>query len=91
MQLVNNFYAFDQFNRKYGEQGSNGEWQVPAAWQAGLSNGAIVGEIIGLAINGWASEKFGYRWTVMICLALVAAFTAIFFTAQTVVHLQVGE
>ncbi|KAI5920992.1 sugar transporter [Camillea tinctor] len=95
ISLVNNFYAFPQFNQKYGEpyiqdDGTTG-YQVSAAWQAGLSNGAVVGEIIGLAINGWVSERFGYRYTVIACLALIMAFTAIFFTAQTVVHLQVAE
>lgn len=57
--LVNNFYAFAPFNQKYGVQGPDGTYQVPAAWQAGLSNGANVGEIIGLLINGWVSERFG--------------------------------
>lgn len=89
--LVNNFYAFPQFNRKYGEQLPDGTWQVPAAWQAGLSNGAVVGEIIGLVLNGWFSERFGYRYTVIGCLALVTAFISIYFTAQTVVHLQVAS
>ena len=60
--LVNNFYAFPPFNRKYGVLGDNGEYQVPARWQAGLSNGAQVGEMIGLLINGWVSERFGYRY-----------------------------
>ncbi|KAI0155412.1 sugar transporter [Hypoxylon sp. FL1284] len=95
ISLVNNFYAFPQFNQKYGvaipaDDGSV-TYQVPAAWQAGLSNGAVVGEIIGLLINGWVSERFGYRYTVIACLVLIIAFTAIFFTAQTVVHLQVAE
>lgn len=89
--LVNNFYAFPQFNRKYGEQLPDGTWQVPAAWQAGLSNGAVVGEIIGLVLNGWFSERFGYRITVIGCLVLVSAFISIYFTAQTVVHLQVAS
>ncbi|KAI0120934.1 alpha glucoside transporter [Xylariales sp. AK1849] len=91
VSLVNNFYASDQFNQKYGEQLPNGQWQVPARWQAGLSNGATVGEIIGLLINGWVSERFGYRYTVMVCLLLIIAFTAIFFTAQNIVALQVAE
>jgi SP family general alpha glucoside:H+ symporter-like MFS transporter len=60
--LVNNFYAFPPFNRKYGVRGDDGTYQVPAAWQAGLSNGAQCGEIIGLFINGWVSERFGYRY-----------------------------
>ena len=89
--LLSNFYGFPQFNKKYGQQLPDGTYQVPAPWQAGLSNGANVGEIIGLFINGWVSERFGYRYTVMICLALIIAFTAIFFTAQSVVALQVAE
>ena len=62
--LLNNFYAFSQFNRKYGELQPDGSYQVPARWQAGLSNGANVGEILGLFINGIVSEKFGYRYGV---------------------------
>ncbi|KAK8194253.1 hypothetical protein M8818_007441 [Zalaria obscura] len=89
--LLSNFYAFAQFNQKYGEQLADGSYQVPARWQAGLSNGANVGEIIGLFINGWVSERFGYRYTVMTCLTLIIGFTAIFFTAQSVIDLQVAE
>ncbi|KAM6497122.1 General substrate transporter [Amanita muscaria] len=89
--LVNNFYAFPPFNRKYGEQLSDGTYQVPARWQAGLSNGAAVGEIIGLFLNGWASERFGYRYTIIVCLILLSAWTAIFFTAQNVESLLVAE
>ncbi|KAJ5081677.1 hypothetical protein NUU61_009941 [Penicillium alfredii] len=91
ISLVNNFYAFPQFNRKYGELGANNEYQVSAPWQAGLSNGAYAGEIIGLFINGWASERFGYRYTIMACLILVTAWTAIFFTAPNVQALLAAE
>jgi SP family general alpha glucoside:H+ symporter-like MFS transporter len=89
--LLSNFYSFPPFNRKYGEQLSDGTYQVPARWQSGLSNGANCGEIIGLFINGFVSERFGYRYTVMTCLVLIIAFTAIFFTAQSVVAIQVAE
>jgi SP family general alpha glucoside:H+ symporter-like MFS transporter len=91
VSLLSNFYSFPQFNRKYGEQLADGTYQVPASWQAGLSNGAVVGEIIGLLLNGWVSEQFGYRYTVIVCLLLVSIFTAIFFTAQSVVALEVAE
>jgi SP family general alpha glucoside:H+ symporter-like MFS transporter len=91
ISLVNNFYAFPPFNRKYGEMLPDGSYQVPAPWQAGLSNGANVGEIIGLFLNGWVSERFGYRRTVMGCLVLIIGFTAIFFTAQNVQTLLVAE
>ncbi|KAI1118510.1 sugar transporter-domain-containing protein [Nemania sp. NC0429] len=93
--LINNFYGNSSFNRKFGElsRTSKGtlEYQVSAAWQAGISNGAVVGEIIGLLINGYVSERFGYRYTVIACLTLLAGFVAIFFTAQNVIHLQVAE
>lgn len=92
MCLINNFYGFPQFNRKYGEQLPNSdEWQIPARWQSGLSNGANVGELIGLLLNGFVSERYGYRWTVIGCLVLVIAWTSIFFTAQNVVALLVAE
>jgi SP family general alpha glucoside:H+ symporter-like MFS transporter len=42
-------------------------------------------------INGYVSERFGYRYTVMTCLALIIAFTAIFFTAKDVIAIQVAE
>ncbi|CRG92110.1 Maltose permease MAL31 [Talaromyces islandicus] len=89
--LVSNFFGFDTFNRKYGVQLPNGKYQVPARWQSGLSNGATVGEIIGLFINGYVSERFGYRYTILACLALVTAFISIFFTAQNVQTLLAGE
>jgi len=89
--LLSNFYGFPQFNEKYGTRQPDGTYQISAAWQSGLSNGANVGEIIGLFINGYVSERFGYRYTVMTCLTLIIAFTAIFFTAQSVVSIQVAE
>lgn len=46
--LIGNFYAFLPFNRKYGELQPNGSYQVPAEWQAGISNGAQCGQIVGL-------------------------------------------
>lgn len=91
ISLVNNFYAFPQFKRKYGERLGDGTYEVSASWQAGLSNGAYCGEIIGLFINGWASERFGYRYTIMACLILVSAWTSIFFTAQNVQTLLAAE
>ncbi len=64
---------------------------MSAAWQSGLSNGANCGELIGLLLNGWISERFGYRYTVIGCLVLVTGFIAIFVTAQNTATLLVGE
>ena len=46
--LIGNFYAFAPFNRKYGTLQDDGSYQVSAMWQAAISNGAQVGQILGL-------------------------------------------
>ncbi|KXJ95043.1 MFS alpha-glucoside transporter [Microdochium bolleyi] len=89
--LTNNFYGFTQFKQKYGVQLPDGSYQIPPEWQSGLSNGVVVGEIIGLLLNGWFSERFGYRYTILGCLTMLTGFIAIYFTAQTVVHLQIAS
>lgn len=91
LALVNGMYGFAQWRQKYGELQPDGSYEVSAAWQAGLSNGANVGSIIGLFLNGWISERFGYRYTVISCLVLLMGFTTIFFTAQNVQTLLVAE
>lgn len=58
--LLSNFYASPQFNKKYGTLGKSGVYTVSAPWQSGLSNGARCGEMIGLLINGFLSERYGY-------------------------------
>ncbi|KAK9351265.1 hypothetical protein V1523DRAFT_328036, partial [Lipomyces doorenjongii] len=45
--LLSSFYAFPAFVKKFGELQPDGSYQVSAPWQAGLSNGALVGEIFG--------------------------------------------
>ena len=46
--LIGNFYAFPPFNEMYGQLQPDGDYQVPAQWQAGISNGAQCGQIVGL-------------------------------------------
>ncbi|EPS26913.1 hypothetical protein PDE_01853 [Penicillium oxalicum 114-2] len=89
--LLSTFYSFAQFNEKYGQQLPDGTWQVPASWQSGLSNGVNVGEIIGLLLNGFLSERIGYRYTILACLLSLTGFIAIFFTAPSVEVLLVAE
>jgi hypothetical protein len=43
--------AYPEFVRTFGTRGADGTYQVPARWQAGLSNGANVGAIIGLIVS----------------------------------------
>lgn len=39
--------------------------------------GANCGEFIGLIVNGYVSERFGYKKTVLVCLAVMAGLIVI--------------
>ncbi|KAL1969338.1 hypothetical protein VTN77DRAFT_9530 [Rasamsonia byssochlamydoides] len=89
--LMQSFYAFPTFNKRYGRLQPDGTYQIPASWQSGLSNGANVGEIIGLFLNGIVSERYGYRKTMIAALTALTGFIFIPFFAQNIQTLQVGE
>lgn len=52
--LVQSFYAYPQFQLKYGEDVGVGPtgYQVSAAWQSGLTNASGVGAFFGTLANG---------------------------------------
>ncbi|KAK9489576.1 hypothetical protein V1508DRAFT_458411 [Lipomyces doorenjongii] len=88
--LLGSFYAFPAFVKKFGALQADGTYEISAPWQAGLSNGAQVGEIFGLFFAGYASEKFGYRKTMISALVLIVAFIFIQFFAPNIQTLQAG-
>lgn len=89
--LINNLYAYVPFARDFGVQQPDGTYQLTAEWQSALSNAALVGEMLGLLINGIAAERFGYRKTMLVSLAMVVAFIFIVFFAQNATTLVVGQ
>lgn len=91
VNLLQGLFAFGPFQRRYGELQPDGSYQLTASWQAGLANGVSVGQIMGLFINGWASERFGYKKTVLVSLFGVTCFIFILFFAPNVEVLLVGE
>jgi SP family general alpha glucoside:H+ symporter-like MFS transporter len=91
MIIINNLFAYDPFKRQFGSLQPNGSYELTAAWQSGLSNGILVGEILGLFVTGFVSEKLGYRKTIIGALVLVIAFIFIPFFAKSIVQLLVGE
>jgi len=46
---------------------------VTAAWQSGLSNGALIGEMLGLMACGIIAERMGYRFTIGLALIMVVS------------------
>lgn len=89
--LIGSFFAFPSFNMKYGEILSDGKYGLAASWQAGLTNAMSVGQILGLFVNGIISERYGYRKTLMACLASTVGFVFILFFAPNVQTLVAGE
>jgi SP family general alpha glucoside:H+ symporter-like MFS transporter len=89
--LLNNLYAYPAFQRKFGVEQPDGTYQLTAAWQSGLSNGTLCGQIFGLFLAGILGDRFGYRKTLIGALAGCAAFVFIIFFAETNVQLLIGE
>lgn len=91
MKLIGSLNAQPAFKRRYGEQLPDGKYEIPASWQAGLSNGASVGSLIGLYLNGHISERIGFKKTMLGALALMTATIFIPFFAPSIEVLQVGQ
>jgi SP family general alpha glucoside:H+ symporter-like MFS transporter len=100
--LLQSFFAFPAFVRKYGspiysttaDGGGAAEvtrYELSAAWQSGLSNGAYVGEIFGLFITGLLSERLGYRRIMAGATLSLAGFILVLFFAKDLPTLLVGE
>lgn len=92
LALLGSLYASPQFNKKFGVLNeATGKYAVPAPWQSALSNGARAGEVIGLLINGIASDRFGYRKTMIASLLAMIAFIFVLFFAPNIKILVLGE
>lgn len=92
LALLGNLYASQPFNRKYGTYNpSTKKYTVSAAWQSGLSNGARAGEIIGLILAGWTVDRWGYKKSMVLFLALMIAFVFVLVFAPSVGVLVAGE
>lgn len=93
--MLNNLYAYPPFKAKFGirreSPAGNVSYELTAQWQAGLSNGAQVGQILGLFLNGFVADRYGYRYTLIGALAACIAFTFIIFFSQSLTQLLVGE
>jgi SP family general alpha glucoside:H+ symporter-like MFS transporter len=89
--LLPSLFAQTQFNERYGQRQPDGSYVLSAPWKAGLSNGALCGEIFGLFLAGLAQDRFGYRKTMLAALGMIATFIFVVFFAQNVEMLLIGE
>ncbi|KAF2031106.1 MFS alpha-glucoside transporter-like protein [Setomelanomma holmii] len=62
LSAMGRFLEYDQFRQAFGtELDPDGNPRISPAWQAGIQNGAQAGSIIGLWLNGYISEWWGYK------------------------------
>ncbi|KAH6974285.1 general substrate transporter [Ilyonectria sp. MPI-CAGE-AT-0026] len=90
MLLMNSFFAFPTFKKKYGEMLPDGTYSVPAKWQLALTIVTNIGLIIGVFMNGYFADRFGLRKVLLVSHVLFASFVFINFFAKSVDILVVG-
>lgn len=89
---ITSFYGQTQFLERFGEiDGSTGKRLISPAWQSGLTNSALVGQLAGLIINGFCQDRFGCRQTMMFFMVWMAAAVFIVFFAPSLPVLAFGE
>lgn len=78
--MIGSFLAFPSFlNTFTNTTASDGSLQITAPWQSAISNGAYIGEILGLHLTGYAVDRYGNRVTMGISTLLMIAFIFISF------------
>lgn len=87
--LINSLFGLPAFQKKFGTQTADGTYQVSAPWQTGLSNGALVGEILGLFVAGLLADKYGFKKTLIGALMMATCFIFIVFFAENITMLLV--
>jgi MFS transporter, SP family, general alpha glucoside:H+ symporter len=90
-KLIGTLYAQPTFQKAYGQLVKGDSYQISALWQTGLSNGSAIGQLFGLLIAGYISERFGFRKTMITGLAIIIAFIFITFFAPSLAVLEVGQ
>jgi MFS transporter, SP family, general alpha glucoside:H+ symporter len=91
--LIAGFFASPRFKTDFGcpvTPGQDFDCEIPTEWQTGLVDGALGGQVIGIVLNGWLTEKYGYRRTFLGATVAITAFFSITFFANSLWVLLIG-
>lgn len=93
LSLTGSFFGFPAFKEKYGTEWdpeNPGKKLIGSVWQTGITNGVQAGSILGLMLNGWVSDRFGYKKTMIGALIAMIATIFIPFFAPSIGALVAG-
>lgn len=90
LAVLHSLLAVPAFQQTFGQTLPNGKHELTAAWQAGLTNGALVGQMLGLLLNGFVADRYGYKKTMLGALLATTAFIFVPFFATSVEQLLTG-
>ena len=89
--LVTSLFAQQSFNKRYGTYSDVSDtYQVGAPYQSALGVAPTIGAIFGAFLNGWLTNKFGYKRVLLASLALMVAFIFVLFFAGNLAMLLAG-
>ncbi|RSH89188.1 hypothetical protein EHS25_002300 [Saitozyma podzolica] len=89
--IINSFFGQASFIDRFGQTNADGVKYIPADWQAAINNAANVGEVIGLAINGYCQARFGSKKVYLAAMVLMAGAIFIPVFATSLPMLFVGD
>lgn len=90
-KIMGSLYAVPAFEEAYGVKGSDGTYEITAAWQSGMGGITGVTQMLGMFLGGYATEKFGFRKTMMATLLSMPPIIFIFFFAPSLPVLAVAN
>lgn len=90
MVVITSFYGQTQFQQRFGIPDGAGGFAISAAWQSGLSNSSVVGQLFGLMASGWLCDRIGPRRTTMLFLVWMACAVFATFFAPSLSVLAFG-
>ncbi|ERS95708.1 MFS transporter, SP family, general alpha glucoside:H+ symporter [Sporothrix schenckii 1099-18] len=91
--LIGTLFGFPAFQQRFGvavPHSATG-FQVQAKWQTALGLASPLGNLVGIALNGVCTERWGHKRTLLGAMAWLTACIFIAFFAPSVGVLFVGE
>jgi MFS transporter, SP family, general alpha glucoside:H+ symporter len=95
--LIGSFFASPSFTQRFGTLSAhNGPtdgqtYQLSTGWQTGLINASIGAEIFGLFLNGYLTDRFGYKKTMLGALVFMNFAIFVSFFAVSLEMLLVSQ